>query len=181
MAHASSLFRKFCAWSFGVSLLLLSGKMVLAQQPAPATTPAQPEALAASVRELKEQVHQLRVAIEEIRSESARYRTETLELRRELQAAKAQLGSSSGQSPSSTAPGPFATSSPPPSSKNNGTIQEHTQTESLEERVARLEEEAQLQAGKIDEQYQTKVESASKYRVRLSGIALLNCSAIAAL
>src|SRR5262249_43306468 len=44
----------------------------------------------------------------------------------------------------------------------------------IEARVSRLEEESQLQAGKIDEQYQTKVESASKYRVRLSGMALLN-------
>ena len=37
-----------------------------------------------------------------------------------------------------------------------------------------LENSSQLLANKIDEQYQTKVESASKYRVRLSGIVLLN-------
>lgn len=35
-------------------------------------------------------------------------------------------------------------------------------------------EESQLQGSKIDEQNQTKIESAFKYRVRLSGIALLN-------
>ena len=40
--------------------------------------------------------------------------------------------------------------------------------------AATLEEEYQLLSGKVDEQYQTKVESASKYRVRLSGIVLLN-------
>ena len=38
----------------------------------------------------------------------------------------------------------------------------------------------QLLSGKVDDQYQTKVESASKYRVRLSGIVLFNCSATAA-
>jgi hypothetical protein len=31
-----------------------------------------------------------------------------------------------------------------------------------------------LVQAKVDEQYQTKVESASKYRVRLSGIVLMN-------
>ncbi|MGB8010905.1 MAG: hypothetical protein WCF68_04775, partial [Terriglobales bacterium] len=40
--------------------------------------------------------------------------------------------------------------------------------------AASLEEEYQLLSGKVDEQYQTKIESASKYRVRLSGIVLMN-------
>src|SRR5262249_53125941 len=44
----------------------------------------------------------------------------------------------------------------------------------LAARVGALEESAQLVEGKLDEQHQTKVESASKYRVRLSGIVLLN-------
>ena len=39
---------------------------------------------------------------------------------------------------------------------------------------ARIEEEQQLLNAKVEEQYQTKVESASRYRVRLSGIVLLN-------
>ena len=44
----------------------------------------------------------------------------------------------------------------------------------LEERVSSLEESSQLLSSKLDDQYQTKVEAASKYRVRLSGIVLLN-------
>jgi predicted RNase H-like nuclease (RuvC/YqgF family) len=40
--------------------------------------------------------------------------------------------------------------------------------------VEKLNEELQLVQAKVDEQYQTKVESASKYRVRLSGIVLMN-------
>ena len=40
--------------------------------------------------------------------------------------------------------------------------------------AASLEEEYQLLSGKVDDQYQTKVESASKYRLRLSGIVLMN-------
>src|SRR5213075_2243428 len=41
-------------------------------------------------------------------------------------------------------------------------------------RVAALEENTQLLESEIRGQYQTKVESASKYRVRLSGLVLLN-------
>ena len=44
----------------------------------------------------------------------------------------------------------------------------------MEERVSSLEESSQLLSSKLDDQYQTKVEAASKYRVRLSGIVLMN-------
>jgi hypothetical protein len=43
-----------------------------------------------------------------------------------------------------------------------------------DDRVAAIAEEQQLLGAKVQEQYQTKVESGSKYRVRLSGLALLN-------
>ena len=44
----------------------------------------------------------------------------------------------------------------------------------LASRVQKLEESTSLLGSKIDEQYQTKVETASKYRARLSGIVLMN-------
>src|SRR3989442_10497757 len=47
-------------------------------------------------------------------------------------------------------------------------------TDQYTEPIQTVEEEQQLLNAKVDEQYQTKVESASKYRVRLSGIVLLN-------
>ena len=43
-----------------------------------------------------------------------------------------------------------------------------------EDRIAKLEEDQEVMEGKINDQYQTKVESGSKYRLRLSGIVLLN-------
>ena len=43
-----------------------------------------------------------------------------------------------------------------------------------EERMARFEEDLSLANSKIEEQSQTKVESSSKYRVRLSGLAVFN-------
>lgn len=154
-------------------MTLLSERAAWAQETASVATPPQTEAVAASIRELQEQVRELRAAIGEIRSESARYRAETLELRRELQAAEAELHSSSAQA-QLMASGPYADSPLAPVPASNAQTAQGSRSGTLLERVARLEEESQLQAGKIDEQYQTKVESASRYRVRLSGIALLN-------
>jgi len=48
------------------------------------------------------------------------------------------------------------------------------QDRTLEGRVAKLEDDQQLTDSKVTDQYQTKVESGSKYRLRLSGIVLLN-------
>ncbi len=47
-------------------------------------------------------------------------------------------------------------------------------TASVEQRIEHIQEDQELLSGKIDDQYQTKVESASKYRVRFSGIVLFN-------
>ena len=44
----------------------------------------------------------------------------------------------------------------------------------LEDRVQKLEDSTSLIGSKIDEQYQTKVETASKYRARIHGIVLMN-------
>lgn len=51
---------------------------------------------------------------------------------------------------------------------------DQNQTRSLADRVSDLEEGQDLLNSKLIDQSQTKVESGSKYRVRLSGIALLN-------
>jgi hypothetical protein len=130
---------------------------------------ATPDKMAAAVRELQEQVSELRQAVMEIGSESARYRAETMELRKELEAtriqgAQTQGGATQEQKVEGDAAQVAANSlSPQPDGAG-----------SLDQRVAKLEEESQLLEGKVDEQYQTKVASGSKYRVRLSGIALLN-------
>ena len=171
VSHANSLLPRFRACSLGALLVLLRGNMMWAQEAATAAKPSQPETVTAPVRELQEQVRELRLAISEMRSESARYQAEILELRRELDAAKGQAGSTAGRS-QPAARRQYVISSPVP--ENSSGPQEQTRAGSIEERIARLEEGSQLQAGKIDEQYQTKVESASRYRVRLSGIALLN-------
>ena len=45
---------------------------------------------------------------------------------------------------------------------------------SVQQDVQKLQEDQDLLKAKVDQQYQTKVESASRYRVRLSGMALFN-------
>jgi hypothetical protein len=124
--------------------------------------------MAAAVQQLQEQVQELRAAVAEIKSQAEQYRAETAELRRELRAAQSEAGASDsvpvppGTSPSATS----GTERPAEVSGPNAG--------SLEQRVTALEESSQLLNGKVDDQYQTKVESAAKYHVRLSGIVLLN-------
>jgi len=114
------------------------------------------------VKELQAQVRELRAAIAEMRAESQQYRQETSELRKELAAVRGTsdpaVNASAKQEP------------------DYGIQEQENRWSSANraDRAASLEEQYQLLAGKIDEQYQTKVESASKYRVRLSGIVLMN-------
>ena len=127
--------------------------------------PASPhgDTVSSEVRQLHEEVRELRAAIAELRSESAQYRAETAELRRELQAHDFSA---------------MKTTAPPEPNENvaPATTPEaaSTSSQTLEGRVASLEESSRLLSGKVDEQHQTKVESASKYHVRLSGLVLFD-------
>lgn len=135
----------------------------------------------ASLQELGSQVQELRAIIEQMRNETAQSRTEMRELRQELQetrnllatvAASAnaghafvpevqkQSGEIAGSEPGSSSPAQSASTTAPAAD--------------LASRVQKLEESTQLLGSKINEQYQTKVETAAKYRARLSGIVLMN-------
>ncbi|MBV8051212.1 MAG: hypothetical protein JOZ80_08495 [Acidobacteriaceae bacterium] len=149
-----------------LGMLLLVGASLWSQTlPNTATTPSTSDAaVTAAVRELQQQVTELRAAVAEMRSEAAQYRAETAELRRELQAVREQPEQSMGNR--YVAAGSSATETP--QSSTGG------QKATVEQRIANLEETTQLLDSKLQDQYQTKVESASKYRVRLSGIVLMN-------
>lgn len=112
-----------------------------------------------SIVELQKQVRELQSAVQEVHAEALSYRAETEALKKELEAARRQPvgGQEAAGTPEESAGATAADSSSRP-----------------EKRLAKVEEEQQLLTEKVDEQYQTKVESASKYRVRLSGIVLLN-------
>jgi hypothetical protein len=144
---------------------LLVGSALLRGQTNAVATGASSESVVSVVQDLQEQVRQLRTVVDELRSEANQYRAETAELRRELHTAGSHPGTAENDASQIGSP-----------KENADSVQagSETSTQSLDQRVVALDETTQLLGSKLDEQYQTKVESASKYRVRLSGIVLLN-------
>jgi hypothetical protein len=144
--QGNGLSRPILKSGFAALLLLLATVPVWTQENVAA---AKDPGMNTAIQQLQEQVRELRTAVMELRTEADQYRAETAELRKALQASRGQPSETSTQ-PSGADTGP------------------------LDHRVDALEESAQLLNSKINDQYQTKVESASKYRVRLSGLVLLN-------
>ena len=143
---------------------LCLGTLAWSQQP----EGKQPPDLATSLHELQQQIQELRTAVKNLHDEAAQYHAETLELRHELEAARGQSAnlraSETNAAPPAPAETPYA----------NSPAQSESVTLERPRPAASLEEQMQLLSGKVDDQYQTKVESASKYRVRLSGLLLFN-------
>ena len=128
------------------------------------TSAPEASALNDAVQQLQVQVQQLQTVVQELKSEAGRYRAETLQLRHELDLTRDRLDSFAG--PGKPPSGALSASTEAPAGTANASgIQDH---------VRKLDEDVQMLSGKVDEQYQTKVESASKYRVRLSGMVLMN-------
>ena len=130
-----------------------------AQQPAGAASDSVDQSLATAVQELRVQVQELRTTVAEMKSEAAQYRAQSEQLRKELENIRANAGGAS------------ASRSDEANSTSQSTV---TSSNPVTQRIASLEETTQLLQGEIRDQYQTKIESASKYRLRLSGLVLLN-------
>ena len=137
---------------------------------------------AEAVRDLQDQLRQLRSLMEEMRAENAESRAEMRQLRQDLQATRALLQPPATPSANQSAAAVGPSTSPQQethtaSDTASSSLAQSSRAESstsLEERVQKLEESTSLIGSKIDEQYQTKVETASKYRARLHGIVLMN-------
>jgi hypothetical protein len=156
-----SLRKLSCRIAVLAAALILSGFPCHAQNP---PTPVSPTSGDPAVRELQDQVRELRSLVEEMRAENAQSRTEMQHLRQDLQATRALLEHGEPAAPNEVAAKPSAVPSEQTSPESG----------SLEERVQKLEDSTALIGSKVDEQYQTKVETASKYRARLHGIVLMN-------
>lgn len=135
------------------------------------------------VRDLRDEVRDLRSTIAEMRSDSEAERAEARALRHEVEELRAQtavtqaairVGEGSAVSNESAQESGEARGSQNVSSEAGEQQVGGQEAQSKSSRNAALEEEYQLLSGKIDDQYQTKVESASKYRLRISGIVLTN-------
>lgn len=148
------------AWS--VATLVLFSLCSPAQD---TPSPSPPASGDAALRDLQDQVRELRSLVEQMRAENAESRAEMRQLRQDLQATRALL----------ERPGANETvATPPTEAQVNPTAATAQGSTRLEERVQKLEDSTALMGAKIDEQYQTKVETASKYRARLHGIVLMN-------
>jgi peptidoglycan hydrolase CwlO-like protein len=108
------------------------------------------------LRQLQSQVQELSGQVKRLKQQQESAQAESVQLRRELDATKTQLAVLSGN-----AAAPSVSSGPPPQT-------------TIERRISKLEENQQMASAEAAEQSQTKVESASKYRLRLSGIVLFN-------
>ena len=101
-----------------------------------------------TLQELQSEIHELKSMVQQLQQETVSSREEISRLREEL-----------ATEHSNNAAGP--------------TVDQQSPT-AMQQRLDHLEEDDQLLSEKLDTQYQTKVESASKYRIRLSGIVLFN-------
>ncbi len=173
----------------GLLACLVLSTVASAQDPVVRPHPGAADSLAQAVQALSQQVRALDASVAELRSDAERTRAENRELRRKIE----ELGAgNSGQrvamtEPASPAAGGITTnvilkakdfvalSQSEGSSAESAGPQTYDQQEQKATRhAATTEEEYELLSGKVDDQYQTKVESASKYRMRISGIVLMN-------
>lgn len=169
---------------FGVCAgVLLAGAGFTLAQDAPTTSSAsagpasEARALGDSVDELQAQVQALTSQLRELRADEERDRAEVQQLRSDLEGARppATATAEAGPSQRQDAYAPYSPTPPsapsPQAAMPTGTP---VQAQTTEQRLESLEDNQQLIDSKITEQNQTKVESGSKYRVRLSGIAVMN-------
>jgi hypothetical protein len=156
-----------CALFFVVIACLVAGHAQAAPQAQSADV-----SLSDAVQQLQAQVRELQSAVAELRSQTAQSRAENESLRRALQRKGREEADETPATPYASAPAAPAT--PASSSAAQAAGEKLPPSKDTSARLAKLEEQYQLLTGKVDEQYQTKVESASRYRARLSGIVLLN-------
>jgi cell division protein FtsB len=174
--HEKGHFHLFPCWTF-ITLMVWT-QSILAQNIPSRSEERSAESsnavLSDSIGELRQQVHDLQAAVAEMHSDWQQARAETAELRHEL--AELRAGKAVRPAVLSNAVAKLETVEPGimAAGLQEAVPDDQIQPPIKREHAATIEEEYQLLSGKVDDQYQTKVESASKYRVRLSGIVLMN-------
>src|ERR1019366_1490793 len=170
--HVSGTFKTRCARCdmkfarcFEVSrpALLVALALVVAvpgsTQTAQSATAGDNASVNASLAELQSQVRELKEMVLQLQQQTIAGRAEIANLRQELEAQRSTSGTVSGAETAFDEVSPAMPSS---------------STAQLEHRVDQVAEDEQLLSDKVNEQYQTKLESASKYRLGFSGIVLFN-------
>jgi hypothetical protein len=145
------------------------------------TSSADLATLAELVRQLQAQVQRLSAKVDALQAQQQSSEEETEKLRQDLAAAKAQLAAANGAVAGPSDPQPMTvlnssttSNDSSQSATSSSTATATTEDQNIAQRLDKIEEDQQLADAKIDDQNQTKVEGGSKYRLRLSGIVLLN-------
>jgi hypothetical protein len=171
-------------WTATITVLSLVSSKAARSQGAPAAPSGElaPDlkSLVMVVQQLQSQVQTLNSQVNDLRSAQRQAVREGQELRTELRRTREELAARGGDTyaPYAVTPAQPSVVAATPTAAAPGsvgtTVATPGQSGSLDERVAMLEDDEELLNDKITEQSQTKVESGSKYRVRFSGIVLLN-------
>jgi hypothetical protein len=130
-----------------------------------------------SVRELKAQVRELNGHLNDVTAAQAQSEAEAKRLRQELELASQRIKLLEGpaKNESSIAQNYDVPAAQPAESRAVSVgVRGVAPDETIDQKLARLEENTELLDAKVADQYQTKVESGAKYRLRLSGIVLFN-------
>ena len=161
-------------------MLVTAVVLILSSSPAkcqdPAATPAASDvagelkSLVAAVNQLQSQMQTLNSQMTELRASQQQAVLEAEQLRVELNRTREQLTAKTAGPDQASLPAQALSSS----SVSASTGSQPSPEVSWQQRIFKLEDEQGLLNDKITEQSQTKVESGSKYRLRLSGIVLLN-------
>ena len=144
-------------------VLPLTCGLVCAQQAAPSQEVTSQTSLNKSLRELQTQIGDLRTLLLQMRAEIDRAHARNLELTEKLRETQERL---------EVVDHDFRTAIGAGSVVGSGAVSQSTPpegkvAEGVGERLAKVEEDQQLLTGKINEQYQTKVESAKVPRPSL--------------
>jgi hypothetical protein len=119
-----------------------------------------------SITELKAQVEALRSSLSDTKVELERSHQEVADLRRRLEELETRLGASAAKPAPQTAPSPAY-----PTLEDALKAQ---QSAAPPGEAGATQEREDTLAAQIEEQNQTKVESGSRYKVKLSGLVLMN-------
>jgi regulator of replication initiation timing len=163
-------------------MLVTAVVLILSSSPAKCQDPAAPppaidvaaelKSLVAAVNQLQSQVQTLNSQMTELRASQQQAVLEAEQLRVELQQTREQPKAKTASTNQRSLPAPAQALSS--SSVSASTSSQQSPDGSWQQRISKLEDDQALLNDKIIEQSQTKVESGSKYRLRLSGIVLLN-------
>src|ERR1700722_14740308 len=158
-----------------VGILMCSPAVAWGQSesPRPADETIDVKSLAASVRQLQAQVQTLNEEMDRVRLTAERAQHETEALRTELNRSNSALALANVQADDTSKSPSTLRTAISTQSQPAITVTQETGV-SIEQQISELRDDEHLLNDKVVEQSQTKVESGSKYRVRLSGLVLLN-------